>query len=820
MRNLLLVVAIGVLLAGVGMAAPVALVEAGKSGHVIYLAAEAPGTVKQAAADLQEYLERATGAKLAIVSEPREPMICLGDNPALRAAGLSPDGLALEAFRVVTRGTNVFIFGPDTADGAYTPQGGTSAGTRNGVAGFLERFVGVRWLMPGAHGDYVPRTASLSLPDTDWTEAPFFLNRRVPYTQENTATTKQWWARQKLGWSLYLHHSHNWHLFSAAELQAHPEWLPLHGGARTPQVSEYSKLCPSDPGLVQAFADKAIAAFDADPNRKSFSLSPSDGGAWCECERCRAGYEKDPNGELSVTPTILEFYNRVARIVGQKHPDRTLAGYVYAAYVYPPSKPFKLEPNLFLVWAPSFDYGFTLFRPDMQQRWDALVPQWLKATSNISYYDLPNCLHNRMGAINPPGLKILKFLYPRLKQAGMKGVYVYGNPAWGYAGPMNYLLAKLAWNPDADVDALFNEYCEKAYGEGAAEIKQFYHLLDAATEAFFLAHADASYSMTPARLKDVYAASFPELERLYRAAEAKTAEPETKYRLGMLGTNLQVLHWYLRQYGYLENATASSFYLADDKLVATLKDPANALALAPEPTAQKPAAVGQKLAVAALEPVPGAQAVEAFTLRGDQQMVLRPEGGPVEIKFSSVSGRGTLIWCHVFDAEGKPVTSSLVSPAVPLRLEQPASAFYHLSFVAGSASFRMEVKGARWAAYTRGSGAGLHLLTNVTPLYFEVPAGVASFSAWVSATPPGETVAATLYSPTGREAAKFDCSAKSLDQQQVKVEAGEAGVWKLVLGPAAVGIVDDVWVKLGEELPGYASFVPAQALSVRAAPQR
>ena len=30
----------------------------------------------------------------------------------------------------------------------------------------------------------------------------------------------------------------------------------------------------------------------------------------------------------------------------------------------------------------------------------------------------------------------------------------------GAQRPMNYLPARLAWNPDADIDALFNEFCE------------------------------------------------------------------------------------------------------------------------------------------------------------------------------------------------------------------------------------------------------------------------------------------------------------------------------------------------------------------------
>jgi len=98
---------------------------------------------------------------------------------------------------------------------------------------------------------------------------------------------------------------------------------------------------------------------------------------------------------------------------------------------------------------------------------------------------------NQAGAICSPGLEILEFIYPRLKQHGMQGVYVYGQPPWGVGGVSNYLLAKLAWDPDADVEALFVEYMQRAYHEGAPEIEQIYRLMDAELKRHFIENDDA-----------------------------------------------------------------------------------------------------------------------------------------------------------------------------------------------------------------------------------------------------------------------------------------------------------------------------------------
>ena len=807
------IVALGVV-AATG-AAPIQLVREGGSAFVIYHAPEAPSSVAMAASELQRYVHQVSGAKLAIVQTPRAPMICLGEGDAARQAGLTVDKIPVEGFRIVTGGGNIYILGPDTASGELTPGGGTSTGTRNGVYTFLERFLGVRWLIPGKHGDYVPRSSSIEIPETDLTDAPFFLNRRVPYTQQGRRDVKRWWNRQRLGWSLYLTHGHNWRRsIPATHFEEHPDWFPEHGGVRVPPTGRY-KLCTTDPGLVQAFADAVIRYFDRHPAATCYSLSPSDSAGYCECERCSALYETDPNGKRSVTPAILTFYNGVAQIVAKRYPDKLLAGYVYAAYVFPPKLPIKLQPNLFLVWAPSFDYGFTLFRPQLQQQWEGLLKQWTEVTPNISYYDLPAKLSTESGALNPPGLKILKFLYPRLKAARVKGVYVYGIEAWGRGAPLNYLLARLAWNPEADVEALFEEFCAKAYGRGGEDVKQMFRLLDTEVEKYYLAHAEARYRLTTEIMRDIYAANFDQFERLYCSAQEKVQDPNAKARLTMIGENLTVLHWQMRQYRLLDQPKKSSFYLSDEDFFAFLSKHRDSLALHPAEVTKTPAYVKKKLEVTPAGKLPGTEPVRVFRLRGDQHLVLCPTGQePVRVTFSRISARGKLVTYSVYGADGAGVSSGLVSPKRPIELAAGNTPYYHLGISAGAASFMVEVQGAAWAVDARLSDQGLHLLGKLTPVYMHVPEQTRELTLSLQATPPGETAIATLFAPNGKPTAEFDCTEMSVDRRKIAVPAGQSGWWKIDIKPAPVGAVDDVWVQAGDELSGFFSLAPEQALRV------
>lgn len=807
-------VALLLILGSVAYGSSLTLVLDGETSYAIYHEESAPQSVAMAAVELQRYFKEATGAEMPIVHEPREPMICLGQNDAARAAGLSVRDVPLEGFRIATRGQNVYILGPDTIEGKRTPGGGISTGTRNGAYAFLEQFLGVRWLMPGDAGDYVPKVTDITMPPTDMTDAPFFLNRRVPYTQQERADVKEWWARQRLGWSLYLHHSHNWQQSIPARLfDEHPEWFAQRGSERVPPTGRY-KLCTTSEGLVRAFAEAAIRHFDANPQSSCFSLSPSDSGGWCECSECTARYEKDPHGNLSVTPAILTFYNDVASLVSRKYPDRLLAGYVYSAYVFPPKKPIKLEPNVFLVWAPSFDYGFQLFRPELRRQWEELANEWTQITDNIAYYDLPNCVHNEVGAPNPPGLKILQFLYPRMKRAGMKGVYVYGNPAWGHSALMNYLLAKLAWNPQADVESLFEEFCEKAYERGAEEMKEFYRLLDRETERYFLANPNEHWVLSEGRMRDVYARDFGTLERLYRIAESRIEDPDARSRLEMLGANLKVLHWNLRQLGLLEKPEDSSFHLSDDDFFAFVTENRNSLAMTPFFKAGKPSVVRTRLEVSASGRISNPEPAREFRLRADQHIVLRPVGGmPVTVRFNNIARRAELVTYAAYDDRGREIMTGILSQERPIVLNDPLSPYYHLVIWARrQASFQLDVSGAEWAVSGRFAERGLHLLGRVTPLYFHVPEGIKSFHLQLQATPPGETATGTLYSPDGREAARFDCSAKPVDRKEIAVGPKEAGFWKFVIQKAPAGALDDVWVMPGEELSGFFSFVPGQGL--------
>jgi len=791
----------------------ITVVDAGRSDFVIYHAPDAPTSVVQAAGELQHYLERATGARLEIVTEPRAPMICLGDNDAAQAAGLSADGIALEGFRTVTRAGSIYILGPDTVDDEQTPGGGSSPGTRNGVYDFLERFVGVRWLMPGEHGDYVPRAETLLIPATDLTDAPFFENRRLPYAVTGEQQRALWGVRQRLGWSLYLYHAHSWDKHVGPDLFAdHPDWFALNDGVRVPPTGAF-KLCVTNPELNRYIADRAIAIFDRRPDVTCLSISPADGGGWCECPNCSALYETAPDGSPSITPAILHQYNEIARMVGERHPDRFLAGYVYDDYIWPPSEPVELEPNLFLVLAASNVYCYKLYRDDFRAEWEAIARGWAALTDDIAYYDIPVSLLAEAGAPNPVGRPILKFLYPRLAELGFRGVYIYGIAAWGHGAPGNYLMAKLAWDPYADVDALNADFFACAYAEGGDEIQRAYDMLDEAMEHHFVEHGGARVPDL-GMLRNVYAPLFPEIERLYREARAQITDPDARVRLEMLGDNLTLLYFTLRSAGLADAETPSIFRASDERVLGLMDAGGESLAVAMEkvrvPPADRVRPVQVEPAVITAGPRP-----KFYKLRGDHHLVLAQSGdGPIEIAFGHVDTRGKLVTCFVFDAAGELMQRSLMHTDEPLRIDGAPGEHYHLVIMGGHASYHPTITGADWAIDATTHPRGLHFLQHAPPCWVYVPEGTEAFTLNLLSSAPGETAAATVTDPAGEVRAQLRTVETSLDLQRLDLAPGEAGWWCIQPGPADVGFFDDAYAGVGDEVPQFFALDPEHALIV------
>ena len=805
--------------------ADVTLAKDGRSVFVILHAPAAPSSVQTAAKELQHYLEATTRATLPIVASdvsPKVPFIALGDTAAARAAGIVAREIPIEGFRLASREGNLFVVGLDTKDGEKTPQGGTSTGTLNGVYSFIEEFLGVRWLLPGEAGEDVPQRDIVLIPSVDRMDQPAFLNRRLPGVQNGQKAVEQWSQRQKLGYSLLLEHSHNWQQVVPAALHdAHPDWFAEFGGKRPPPVGDRYKLETTNAELVQHFAQTAIDAFRRDPHRTVFSLSPSDSDNWSTSAASKALYDKDPHGKLSVTPLILKFYNDVAKIVGKEFPDRKLAGYIYASYLYPPSGGVPpMEPNLFIVVAPSISYGYQLYRESVQQDWVKVMKAWSAHTSQIAYYDLFNWLKGSTGAITPPAPEILNFALPKLKDYGIKGIYIYGTEEWSQAAVNNYVLAKMAWNPNLDANALCDEYYRRAYGPAAGSvIRELTHRIDAAVKTFYNADLTANYTATPRYMSEVLAANYPQIETAYQEASAASAAatPAQRARLEFFGDNLIVMQWQLRSQGFLPETKDSPLYRSDADIEPMLGrlHPGFGVLLAPR--MKRADKTFPPVRVAWSPPLANPQPVTPLALRGPTRFLFFPRGDvEIQITAKRISGLGGVARCDAYTAAGAKVAGGNLRADNTLSFLGSAGQIYYVEVSGGPSYYELELKGSPYALAANTGNRGVRVQGKATPLYFRVSADVPKFTITTSSGAPGETSLGQLYAPSGKLVETLDTQSTPTARVTITKEtSGEwEGFWCLSIGKAPKGAFDDVEVSLDAALPQWFTLDPHEPLVI------
>jgi hypothetical protein len=502
------------------VAAPIALVENRQARATIVVP---DGKTSVAAADLRDYLEKATGARLDVVEEgklaaarPAGAKIFVGATTAAKRmvdlAKLQPEGFVLKA-----EGGDLFIVGRDATDAGMAVNG-----TFNGVCEFLERFVGVRWLMPGPLGEIVPRQPTLRANiEREIRQEPLFWQRKIREVRTSghrndmikivsgwgisveewqakfaPAVVNPWFRHQRLGTRVDVNAGHSFGGWWNKYHEKYPDIFALQPNGTRINSSVRERLCVSNPTLWDLVAREKITELRANPKLTAASIGPNDGGGgnkFCSCATCRswdgpeaqAMYRKNPKvdpgpGGSGPFPPLSDryfrFYNEVAKRVKQELPDRFLGVTAYSLYRKAPTLVDKLEDNLIVAYVAPNSMVNDAMREEARRDFDA----WSRKAQQLMMR--PNLL------AQPVGLPVLyaRKLADDIRFFAARGMRItdyascFGN--WGTQGLNYYVLAKLLWDPQQEVEALIDDYCQSAYGRGAEPVKEYYRRLEQLTD--------------------------------------------------------------------------------------------------------------------------------------------------------------------------------------------------------------------------------------------------------------------------------------------------------------------------------------------------
>ena len=551
MRKISLIV--GILCVVITAKAELEIVKEGVSVYQVVIAPQALSVVKAAADDLISYLNKSTGAKLRLSQSGEisgKPSIVVGDCVASRNAGIDVNKISAEGFVIKTIGRDLYIVGRDTAGDSNSDHwySAPQAGTWSGVSTFLQKYLDVRWFMPGDEGEYVLETRNLTLGDINISDAPKMDYRRMSYlswegmSQKRTDETKRWKRRNLNGWSVRWRAWHIWlsRMPTQKYFKQHPEWFAEVNGNRLEYAPHGVQLCTTNPGALDELAQDILndkIYLDA-----TFSLSPNDGGNHCECEKCRAlDMESLSNGHPVLTDRYVTYCNEVARRVLENDPTKTFAFYAYSYYSNPPLRT-KLNHKVRVMHVLN-GINILYYSPKIREMYvsQKLIP-WKNAVGELYFYTHPS----GMGNIALPSFhkEAIKYLFVDLKRVGITGISMNNSAGFDASGLDNYLYEKMAWNPGADIDVIYRDALDKCYGNDASPyVNEYFDVVGGAVAKFAdvmaIDMALGSGKRFPKILDISYDGLYEKGMPLLEKASAQIATKNQRFRLQMLIDNLR-----------------------------------------------------------------------------------------------------------------------------------------------------------------------------------------------------------------------------------------------------------------------------------------
>ncbi len=423
----------------------------------IWVPAGAGERVLEAALDLQAAIDQATGATPEWVTVDTA---AVADRPAVLIGEAA--GLDVPAHEVGYDG-----YRTEVTDTALRLAGAGGEGTANAIYGFLAAALGVRYLVPGTDGIDVPDAGpNVWIPATDTLERPDFEFRHpwfngsveAAYTAEQKAELRRW-VRRNRGGGLPVVIGHYFHRLVPATryFTDHPEYFAEVGGERL----RHGQLCTAHPDVVQLAAEHWIDRFDRQPELAIGSLSPNDGGLYCDDERCRAR-ATDPSTRL------LEFMNATASRVASTVPARQLSFYAYGPLTEPPAD-VALHPGLvvgitrYLVCqahaAPNPECAANRAFRDRALGWAELASSTY-ARDFACWWRTPDLGYGVLAANTR--------FYRSIGARGISREYL--SRGFG-ADLMRYVDAALMWDAGQDPEALVDTFLTGRFGAAAATVR-------------------------------------------------------------------------------------------------------------------------------------------------------------------------------------------------------------------------------------------------------------------------------------------------------------------------------------------------------------
>lgn len=480
------------------------LVEDGKSDYKIVVPAAASECETYAASQMQYYVKQSTGAELPIVKDDTgvtlgQPLLSVGDTKlaeSLEAKALNTDG-----FRIKTESETVLI------------KGEIDRGTLYGVYDFLEKFLGVRFLT--ADYEYVPEHEDVALYEMDITEIPD-IRIRSHYVLENDrdpafnakrrmqSMVTPRGSADKYGGGFRDEWTSDMHAYAAIANkntygEAHPEWYTKMGydshvagsgwnWELSNGLTDEGTIDESmETSLLKTVIENVKQMLIEQPTAKYVAFGQEDNLNYCRGDNCGGKCVRQREQFGGHSAHAIVFANAVSKAIDEwleaEGMDREVYFVLYA-YQFTLSAPDLTAPradlavprdNLYFMICPygGSNYNAPLSDKEKNSYFSGIITSWQRVTKQMMIFDYgvnwddPLTWYVNMGVLKPN----LQWY----KEIGAIANFNNCHVSNGYQGDLrDYLLQKLMWNANRDVNALVSEFNKMYFGEAAGKIMDEY----------------------------------------------------------------------------------------------------------------------------------------------------------------------------------------------------------------------------------------------------------------------------------------------------------------------------------------------------------
>ena len=468
----------------------ITLCKNGESPYKILVSASASVSEEYSASFLQKYLELSTGTTIPVVKETQandvvstDYVLSVGRTALLENSGVevTEKEVTRDGYKIVRKENTVYICG------------GGDVGTSFGVYEFLKYQIGFE---PYSQEEiFYEKKQEVKVKDFNYTDVPDFPYRVMGFPEAdttfllrvvNTAQTNPKYAGAgSKDWVPGNAHTIRKILPEDTYGETHKEWTYTSGGTK-------SQLCLTNEELIATAIENLKVMILDNPAAKIVNISQDDYKKWCQCVTCQ-------NEQLTYKTSgyVVRFVNKIVTALEQWRaetcPERDLM-YTTFAYYASFSPPVHNNNGVFSVIDEScipheklymritpiescFSHAFN--DPECEKNMTAYqdILGWKSLTNNFNVWDYEaNYYHYLPLFNNMEALKENLLLYKELGVQSLFKEFIAGGNLTQFQHFRFYLISKLMWDTELDVETLTDNFFKNYYKDVAPQLREVYDL--------------------------------------------------------------------------------------------------------------------------------------------------------------------------------------------------------------------------------------------------------------------------------------------------------------------------------------------------------